>query len=61
MGKLASVIALRPTVESTEEFINHQLHVYGDDYFVKLFGSKAANRLVGLGGASVVAVALTGR
>jgi len=51
--------ALRPTVESTEEFINHELHVHGDDYFVKLFGSKAANRLVGLGGVSVVAVALT--
>jgi len=58
-NKKMCTAALRPTVESTEEFINHQLHVYGDDYFVKLLGSKAANHLVGLGGVSVVAVALT--
>jgi len=58
-NKKMCTAALRPTVESTEEFINYQLNSHGDDYFVKLFGPKGANRMVGLGGASVVAVALT--
>lgn len=52
--------AVRPTVESTEEFLNHQLRIHGKDYFVKLFGPKAAGSLGGMGGVSAVSVALSG-
>jgi len=58
-NKKMCTAAVRPTVESTEEFLNHQLNAHGKDYFVKLFGPKAAGSLVGMGGTAAVSVALS--
>jgi len=58
-NKKMCTAAVRPTVESTEEFLNHQLRVHGKDYFVKLFGTKAAGSLGGMGGVAAVSVALS--
>jgi len=58
-NKKMCTAAVRPTVESTEEFLNHQLRIHGKDYFVKLFGPKAAGSLAGMGGVSAVSVALS--
>lgn len=47
-------------MEHTDEFLKDLLETYGNDYFVKFFGSKARNRLSGFGGTESVAIALSG-
>jgi len=58
-NKKMCTAAVRPTVESTEEFLSHQLRIHGKNYFVKLFGPNAADNLAGMGGVASVSVALS--
>merc|ERR1711970_97763 len=51
--------ARRPPVEETSSFLKSLLASHGPDYLEKLFGSKARNRLEGLGGVDTVAIALS--
>jgi len=51
--------ATRPPVEETASFLKALLHAHGNDFLVKLFGSKAKNQLEGMGGIDQVAVALS--
>jgi hypothetical protein len=47
-------------VEETTSFLNSLLASHGPNYLEKLFGSKARDRLKGLGGVNEVAIALSG-
>lgn len=54
-----SVVATRPPVEETANFLTALLTAHGDSFLSKVFGEKAANSFAGMGGVEKVAVALS--
>ena len=52
--------AKRPPVEETAAFLRTLLENHGANYLEKLFGAKARNALLPLGGPEKVAIALSG-
>lgn len=54
------LLAKRPPVEETANFLQALLQNHGPNYLEKLFGTKARNALDPLGGVQKVAVALSG-
>ena len=53
--------ARRPPVEETASFLKSLLASHGPNYLEKLFGAKARDALLPLGGVEAVAVALSGQ
>nr|CDJ80964.1 Prohormone-4 [Haemonchus contortus] len=58
-GDSSSKQATRPPVEETSAFLKALLTAHGKDFLVKVFGPKAKDELVGMGGVDKVAVALS--
>lgn len=56
-----SYLAKRPPVEETANFLQTLLANHGPNYLEKLFGKKARDALLPLGGSHKVAVALSGK
>ena len=55
-----NLTAKRPPVEETAAFLRTLLENHGANYLEKLFGAKARNALLPLGGPEKVAIALSG-
>ena len=53
--------AKRPPVDETGHFLQTLLANHGPNYLEKLFGKKARDALIPLGGVQKVAVALSGK
>jgi hypothetical protein len=61
VAKPNRIIAKRPPVEETANFLQTLLENHGANYLEKLFGKKARDALAPLGGPQKVAIALSGK